>query len=288
LSTPPLVAGMVVLYRPTPDVFDNLLSYVDQVGVLYVVDNTENPDTSFVSTLESISATRYLPNSQNLGVATALNVGARRAIEDGYEWLLTMDQDSVATPGMVATMLRCDAQRQGRNIGLISPFHVQVGGNRRKPRGPCTAVLTAMTSGNLVRLSAYVAVGPFLDELFIDQVDNEFCLRLHAAGFGVVEAGEAILSHRVGDLRYYRLPLPAYTSNHPPVRRYYITRNRFHVGRMYRDQFPEYRRFELRQLAKEVLKILLYERQKLSKFRMMALGFCDYRRGRLGPYSPRR
>jgi rhamnosyltransferase len=131
-------------------------------------------------------------------------------------------------------------------------------------------------------------VGPFLDELFVDQVDNEFCLRLHVAGFSVLEAGEAILAHRVGNLRRHRLPLPMYTSNHSPVRRYYITRNRFYVGRMYRDQFPEYRRFELRQLAKEVLKILLYERQKLSKLHMMALGFRDYRRARLGPYSPQK
>ena len=287
VPTPALVAGMVMLYRPTADVLDNVRTSADQVRALYAVDNTEDPDPSFVSALETISEVRYLPNARNLGVATALNIGSRRAIEDGYEWLLTMDQDSTPTPGMVASMLRCLSLPRAQHIGLISPFHTQVGGNPRKPQGPYTEVLTAMTSGNLLRLSAYAAVGPFLDDLFIDQVDNEFCLRLHAAGFTVLEAGEAVLAHRVGSLHYHRLPLPMYTSNHAPVRRYYITRNRFYVGRMYRDRFPEYRRFELRQLAKEVLKILLYERQKLPKLRMMGLGFRDYRRGRLGPYSPR-
>jgi rhamnosyltransferase len=128
---------MVVLYEPTADVLDNIRSYVDQVGVLYVVDNTESPDESFVSALGTISATRYLPNAHNLGVATALNIGARRAIEDHYEWLLTMDQDSTATPGMVAAMLRCLAQPGARSIGVISPFHAQVGGIPRKPQGGC-------------------------------------------------------------------------------------------------------------------------------------------------------
>jgi rhamnosyltransferase len=281
----PAVAGMVVLYRPGTEVLENIRSYVDQVEVLYAVDNTEDPDGSFVSALESIPATHHLPNGRNLGVATALNAGARRAIDDGYDWLLTMDQDSTATPGMVAAMLDCLSRPGAENVGLISPLHAQVDGKRPQPQGRCTEVLTPMTSGNLLRLSAYAAVGPFLDELFIDQVDDEFCLRLHAAGFSVLEAGEALLTHRVGDVRAHWFPVPMYTTNHPPVRRYYMTRNRLYVGRLYREQFPEYRRLQLRQTAKDALKILLHERQKLQKLRMMARGFWDYRGGQLGPYS---
>ena len=278
---------MVVLYRPGAEVLENIRSYVDQVEVLHAVDNTEDPDTSFVLALERIPATRHLPNGRNLGVATALNVGARRAIEDGYDWLLTMDQDSTATPGMVAAMLDCVSRPGAESVGLISPLHVQVGGKRLEPQERCAEVLVAMTSGSLIRLSAYATVGPFLDELFMDQVDNEFCLRLHAAGFGVLQAGEAVLAHRVGDVRHHWFPVPMYTSNHSPVRRYYITRNRLHVGRIYRDRFPEYRRFEARRIAIEAVKILLHERQKMLKLRMMARGFRDYQRGRLGPYSPR-
>jgi rhamnosyltransferase len=284
LASPPRVAGMVVLYRPDPKVFENLRSYLDQVEVVYAVDNTEEPQAAFVKALEELPKLRYLSNGKNLGVATALNIGARRAVEDGYEWLLTMDQDSTATPGMVAAMLDCLGQPGAERAALISPFHVQVGGRAREPRGRCAEVLTAMTSGNLVRLSAYATVGPFLDELFIDQVDNEFCLRLRSAGFTVWEAGQAVLQHRVGDVRRHRFPVPMYTTNHQPVRHYYMTRNRLHVGRLYRERFPEYRRSELRNMAKETLKILLHERQKLLKLRMMAHGYRDYRKGVLGPY----
>ena len=76
-----------------------------------------------------------------------------------------------------------------------------------------------------------------------------------------------------------------YTTNHSPLRRYYMTRNRLHVGRMYRDRFPEFRRFEMTQLTKDVVKILLHERQKITKLRMMARGFRDYRHGRFGCYD---
>jgi rhamnosyltransferase len=278
---------MVVLYRPGPEVLDNVRSYTAQVEVTYAVDNSEAPDPSFVSELKRLPQVAYVANNSNLGVATALNIGARRAVADGYERLLTMDQDSVATPGMVEQLLDCFSESGVGQVGLVSPFHVQVGGAPRVPRGRCAQVLTPMTSGSLLDLAAYEAVGPFMDELFIDQVDNEFCLRLRAAGFSVLEAGEAILNHRVGDVRFHRFPAPMYSTNHPPLRRYYMTRNRFYVGRMYWGSFPEFRRFERRQVAKDVVKVLLYEGQKREKLRMMARGYRDYRRGRLGPYPSR-
>lgn len=283
VGTGPSVAGVVVLYRPGAEVPGNVSSYLDQVEVLYAVDNTEAPDASFVRSMKEMPGVRYLPNKANLGVAAALNIGARRAIVDGAEWLLTMDQDSVATPDMVATMLDCATGLGAGKVGLVSPFHVQVGGIVRRPAGRCVPVLTPMTSGSLVDLAAYEDVGPFLEELFIDQVDKEFCLRLQAAGYSVIEAGAAELSHRVGEVRFHRFPVRMYTSNHTAARRYYMTRNRFHVGEMYRDRFPAFRRAEMREVAKDAIKIVLHERQKGLKLRMMLRGYRDYLRGHLGP-----
>lgn len=284
MATTPSVACVVAIYRPGPEVLKNVGSYLDQVDVLYAVDNSEQPEGSFVSALKRLPGVSYTANGGNLGVAAALNRGARLALAEGYEWLLTMDQDSTATPGMVDGMLACLAEPVAANAGLIAPNQVQVGGAARQPRGRCVEVLTPMTSGSLVRLSVYSAVGPFMEELFIDQVDNEFCLRLHAAGFKVLEAGEATLITRVGEVRRHRFPLPMYTTGHPPVRRYYMTRNPLYVSGLYRDRFPEFRRSCLRQVGKDVVKILLYEDQKRAKLRMMARGYKDYLRGRLGPY----
>jgi rhamnosyltransferase len=36
----------------------------------------------------------YYPNYQNFGIAKALNIGCQKALDEGYEWVLTMDQDS--------------------------------------------------------------------------------------------------------------------------------------------------------------------------------------------------
>lgn len=275
-------AAVLVLYRPDQSVLDNLASYVDQVSAVYAVDNTEQPDLAFVEALSEYPSLKYLPNGENLGIATALNVGAEVALADGYDWLLTMDQDSTATPGMVAALQAC-AGRDHR-IALVSPVHQQVGGDRRSVPSGCHDVLTPMTSGNIVRASSFVEVGRFMDELFIDQVDNEFCLRLQRNGFRVVEAGDAELTHRVGNVKRHRFPFAAYTSNHSPLRRYYISRNRFVVGHMYAEDYPQFRKTEIAHIPKDIVKIVLWEESKWAKLRMMWRGWLDYRAGKLGAF----
>lgn len=272
-----------MLYRPDRSVLDGVAGYIGQVSALFAVDNSERPNQEFVAALCDHVGVRYIPNGANLGVAAALNIGARAAREAGFSWLLTMDQDSTATPGMVERLLE-SALGDPESIGIVSPVHRQVGGKPRMVPSDSHEVLTAMTSGNVVSLSALAEVGGFMEALFIDQVDNELCLRLWRAGYRVVEAGDADLHHRVGDVRKHWLPYPAYSSNHSALRRYYMTRNRLVVGRMYRSDHPEFDRFERAQMRKDIVKIVLYERQKGRKLAMMWRGWHDYRAGRLGVF----
>ena len=280
------MAAVVVLFQPPATVLENVASYAGQVSAVFAIDNTPEPDAGFVAALREVPGLTYIANGANLGIATALNIGARAARDAGFAWVLTMDQDSTATPGMVGRLMACALGASGR-VGLVSPVHRQVGGVEREVSRDCHEVLTAMTSGNIVDVAALESVGWFMDDLFIDQVDNEICLRFWRQGFRVLEAGDADLVHRVGDVRKHRFPYPAYSSNHSAIRRYYIARNRLWVGRMYASDHPEFGRFERAQLRKDILKIVLYEREKGRKLAMIWRGWRDYRAGRLGAYSGR-
>ncbi len=142
--------------------------------------------------------------------------------------------------------------------------------------------MTPMTSGCLLSLDAYREVGPFRDDLFIDFVDNEYCLRLRKMGFQVLRANGAMLQHSVGDTHKYG---PFIATNHSPLRRYYKTRNRFWVFREYVKDFPGHCLFDLVRLVKEIVSIILFEGEKLAKLRMMWRGWCDFLRGRFGRYD---
>ena len=84
------IAGVVVLYNPTEDVLDNIESYLCDIDRLYIIDNSiESHQNMFKD-----SKITYIPLMQNKGIAYALNEGAKHAIEDSFEYLLTLDQDS--------------------------------------------------------------------------------------------------------------------------------------------------------------------------------------------------
>ncbi|MHB0980982.1 MAG: glycosyltransferase family 2 protein [Thermoleophilia bacterium] len=284
------IAGVVVLFNPDESVLQNIRTYANQVDTLFVVDNSDSPRRALVESLTSVPNLRYSHLGCNRGIAAALNVGALEASAQGYEFLLTMDQDSKASDDLVAQLAAAREQYRGFRVGLIAARHEDPAAPR--PGTPenlhsnhVQPVLTVITSGNLLSLRAWREVGPFADDLFIDQVDNEFCLRLHRQGYEVLLVNNLFFQHTIGNVKRYRLlGKYFYTSNHSPTRKYYIVRNRLKVSREYKKDYPAFRRFELGQIAVEATKIALFEEQRGEKLRMMLRGFLDYRAGVSGQY----
>lgn len=275
------IAAVVVLYHPSSDVVANVRSWAGQVDRIFAVDNSEGDVPAAVATIAALEKVSLIRSRENEGIARALNIGAEKAGEAGYDYLLTMDQDSCAEPDMVARMLGCLDGRNRSQVGIVSPFHVTKSGHL-PGQEECQDVMTPMTSGCLLNLAAYRKAGPFRDDLFIDFVDNEYCLRLRKHNFGVFRANLARLEHSVGDTKKYGRFI---ATNHSPLRRYYKTRNRFYVFTNYVKDFPGHCLFDLVRLGKEVTSIVLFEGEKLDKLRMMWRGWRDFRLGRFGKYG---
>jgi rhamnosyltransferase len=280
--TPPRIAGVVVLYHPASEVVANVRSWAGQVDTIFAIDNSEGDIPAAVSTVAALGKVVLIRNGGNEGIARALNIGAEKAIEKGYDFLLTMDQDSSAAPDMVEKMLACLDGQDSSRVGILSPFHVTKAEPAPKGNCACREVLTVMTSGNLLNLSVYKAVGPFMDELFIDYVDHEFCLRLREKGYITIQSNLALLAHNVGDIHKYWIFI---ATNHSPLRKYYKTRNRFYVVDKYKSVAPWFYYENFVRFVKEVIVIALFEHKKLEKFTMMATGYRDYKKGVLGKFA---
>ena len=178
------LAGVVVLYNPTEDVVCNINTYIDFVQKLYVVDNSDIDNSIFFNNKKI----EYVFNGENLGIATALNIGANKAIKDNFEWLLTMDQDSAFKNNDVEKMIcflkkvRDDAfirdviSTNYDKIGLISPLHITIMNPNDQSKG-VDSPLNVMTSGNIISLSAFKKIGGFKDWFFIDCVDFDICYK---------------------------------------------------------------------------------------------------------------
>lgn len=279
----PKIAAVVVLYNPDGLVYDNIRSYLDQVDVVYAVDNSDR-ESSDLNSLIIEKKIHYLPNECNLGIAKALNIGAERAIQEGYHYLLTMDQDSSATIGMVNALLGCLEPGKESQIGIVSPFHLTDIETIPECVPACEEILTAWTSGNLLNLDIYQIVGPFRDDFFIDFVDHEYCLRLQTHRYRVIQSNKAVLHHSIGtNLKKNRfLHLTLITSNHSCIRRYYITRNRFRVRKLYGRHFPEFFKTDSKRFIAELVNILFFEHDRFNKYLMIGRGYWDYMTGKMG------
>ena len=281
------LAGVVVLYNPDDKVRKNIDSYLGSLDKLYVVDNSVENN----SKLYSDKKIQYISNGKNLGIATALNIGAKSAINDKFEWLLTMDQDSVFKKNdinqLVEFLEKVHTDQFVQNIistkyekiGLISPLHMTIMNPNDQSKG-IDSPLNVMTSGNIINLEAYQKIGGFKDWLFIDCVDFDYCLNLRKHKYEIFRLNYVRLQHSLGNGIYKKVLFKQmYSLNHSPTRRYYIVRNRHYLYDLYKDDFPDYCKLELSRTRKEALKILLCEDKKFEKLKAMHRGYRDYKKG---------
>ncbi|MEJ0107144.1 MAG: glycosyltransferase [Bacteroidota bacterium] len=91
------IAGVVVIYYPEEEeLLKNIKSYLPFVNLLVVIDNTDSGfDSNIGDDLKFLDKSiQYISNKKNEGIGYALNKAASIALQAGYSWLLTMDQDS--------------------------------------------------------------------------------------------------------------------------------------------------------------------------------------------------
>lgn len=269
------ISSVVIVYNPEPTVVDNIEMISRKVGQVIVVDNSEIEYKEFVDAISGFSNVIYIPLHQNKGVATGLNIGAEIAIKNGYQYLLTMDQDSCPTEDMIVNM----AQVISNNMpfGILSPQYELNDGVRIHQDDAVVEIEAAMTSGNILNLEAYFKSGPFCDKLFIDYVDHEYCLRLRMNGYRILCVRNAVLQHSWGRLERKTLfGFTFFTSNYASFRYYYLVRNVLYVVARYGTIFTGFCVRHSLLVIKMCLKAMILEKGRLQRGRYIVKGCSDF------------
>jgi rhamnosyltransferase len=284
------ILAVVITYHPPAALFENMASLRKQLTEVLIVDNgSGDASEELLRACEIQLGIQVLRNRDNLGIAAALNIGVRRAIDAGYDWVATFDQDSTVTPGFFATMLsayqHCPYRQQ---VALVAPI-LCVGApdyedQRRRPgRALFSLPWTAMTSGSLIKTEVFSQAGFYDETLFMDYVDYDFCLRLWKRRWKIIRAQRAYLLHRLGAAETHSLlGLKVTIKSHSPWRRYYIMRNRLIVFRRYAFFAPGWCLHDFFWIFLELTKILLFEQQKAAKLQHVMKGIADGLAGRSG------
>lgn len=291
------ICAVIVTFHPTAEIIENVAALLEQVDEIVIVDNGSGEEAKgLLERLAGYPKVSITYNRENLGIAAALNIGVRHAKAAGHQWVATFDQDSKTTPGMIKTMLQAyDTYPEKEKVASLSPRYQNQSTGQVSTGRPKFAsgdairyaeMLVVMTSGNLIKLAVFDAVGYFNESLFIDYVDSEYCLRCASQGFKILEVKDAILLHRIGAPVQHRfLGKLRSTSNHSIVRRYYIARNGIYVYKKFVFSHPVWVAHDAYQFLKTTIMLVLFETDRMQKLAAIIRGVMHGLSGRMGKFN---
>ena len=263
-----LVGSVTVWYNPQPVFVQNINSYLNYSNLLVVVDNSAINNQHLFDEIESIHKV-YIWNGENMGIAKALNQGLDILISQGYKFALTFDQDSSFEEKEIEKLLAAAQNLEWERTGLLTPIHVQQKSVPQYNVNEYTQLTAVMTSGNLLNLEVAKSLGFFNEQLFIDHVDNEYCLRLNKAGYKVLVAN-SFLVHELGkykDAFILGKRVGGFIS-HSPDRLYYFVRNVRYILSRYFFVDTRYSFMEVKALLIRFIKLFFEDdtRKRLGLF----------------------
>jgi GT2 family glycosyltransferase len=191
------VAAGIVLFNP--DIVrlkECILRLNRQVGCIIIYDNSTE-DLNINITEENII---YLTHNHNDGISYALNQIFLKGKEMGYEWILTMDQDTIVPEGIIETFSEYFSLK---DIGEICPQVI----DKRRPfsnvdltQNKTTYVNFCITSACCTKISIWEKLGGYDEFLFIDFVDNDYSLRLILSGYKILRCNKVIIDQQYGNI----------------------------------------------------------------------------------------
>lgn len=270
------VCALIITYNIDEKIIEVTNSIINEVEGVVIVDNASNPQTiKLLKELNENSRVNIIFNKRNCGIAKALNQGAKFAKQNKYDWILTLDHDSICGKGMVKDMLDCRTEcKMKENIGILTPRIFETHKQdfiSKKGYDNCKYIRVSdcIQSGSLIKVDVFDKIGYFNEQLFIYHVDFDFCQRLLKANYDIVQCNNVILYHEEG----YKIPKKilgkkVFYNNYSSPATYYITRNTIYMCKTYSI-------FYIKRVIKDFVFITLFDNSKIERLRYFFKGIHD-------------
>lgn len=271
------LAAVVILYYPDESVFNNISSYIEEVDALYIYDNS--PINTFENQIHKLRKTRYYWDGKNEGIAKRLNSALKLCINEGYDHLLTMDQDSSFENNDLSKYKYLIEELEIENIRMYGIQHDRKEILTNEYSYEMNKLL--ITSGSILPVKSINDIGYFNEELFIDGVDTEYCLRIYEKYFKTIQFTSIVLNHNIGITTTKITPLLKLEKRHfhSPLRAYYISRNYFYLRNKFKNQQHHLNSYIF---FNEIKNGILYGNERLKYIFYALKGYIDFSRKKMG------
>ena len=260
------ILAIVVTYYPEKELLiSNINAFFNRVDKILVWENT----------LKNADKYRYIQESTKLeycgdglnSISRALNYAWKYANQYGFDYLLTMDQDSL--------WVNFDYFLSRTVNNIYAPFGIY---------GPCVNDKVyenefynhdLITSGMLVPVSILNEIGGYNECFRIDGIDTYLCYSVQEKGYGTYSVANCMLKQRFGDFggtSFAKFSFSTY--NYSSIRLYEIFKSQIIIMRRFKTDANYKKAFRIR-IRKWPIKILLAENDKWNKLKAIFKGVKD-------------
>lgn len=292
----PRTCGLVITFNPDIKLLDEVLSsLVHNVEKIFIFDNT-----TFDALLEDSKffldeSIKLFSESKNIGIAAAQNFLLRVAVEEGFEYAVVSDQDTVYPVGYVSDLNKHFLGRD--DIAAIFPgwVDIRLEGKEKYPgqyildskkklsinndESSVFEISHGISSGMIINIKLLHQIGLMNEDLFIDWVDNEWCWRARAHGFTLLAVPTVKVQHKLGDsiVRVFGKNFVKRGS----VRNFYIIRNGIYLI-LYSSVPVAAKSYLIKKVIHHTIFSFIVSNNKFVEVRFLARAWLHGLKGKLG------
>ena len=245
------IAAGIVLFNPDVERLEKCLrALLKQVDEIVIFDNVGNFQDFFTNSEYKIT---YLTEGRNMGISYALNKIMNLAKSKGFDWVLTMDQDTVIPAHMLEEFYQYPLTEYTAIIcpQVIDKRRVYMHASENPERYVATDF--CITSASCTNLDIWKSIGGFDEKLFIDFVDNDYCKRLRLKGLEIIVCNRVVIDQQFGNielkssrqvafflwlsklLKNKNIAKLTYKKKVSPLRVYFVHRNLIYLNEKFKD-----------------------------------------------------
>ena len=273
------VAVLTIFYNPD---YSDLISFIE-------LSKSFEGRFCFINSLISKNSLDLLKSNNievlgdgsNLGLSRAYNIILNECILKNFNYCFIADQDSRFKRSIIERFIKSSLKmfQKDEYLSLTSMTRCFNNNYKKNITETYSYKKFVINSGALVSCKLWQKVGKYDENLFIDSVDYDFCLRIKKFGFKIINYHDFEFKHSIGKEDKYFFNLFKYRSyNHQ--RHYFTIKDRLYFLKKY-SQKNRINKIKLiikifLKLLQHILQILFFEKNKLSCLISVKNGFKDF------------
>lgn len=277
------ILGVITSFYPDIDELErNINSFLPDIDSLIIWENTPKLESRIDKILPLINSDKIIIRTTgfNEGLGKPFNEAAKKAKNENFDFLLTMDQDSYFANGEFEKYVKLIENDIDSNVAVYSPNRNNIINSEKD----FVEIRTAISSGSIYPVRNFEKMGYFREDFFLYMIDIEYCFRAKRNKMITVCLTAVSLHHKEGYAEKSNFGLSV--NNYPAQSTYYIIRNSLLTWKLY----PEYTTrkdriyFYKYKVIYRLLKIV-FEKQPFLKIKALIFGLLHGINFKTGQYN---